>query len=304
MTVVTSSARGTFQSKLKLFHATRLTGGDTGNPGILGQSHQVAGCKLRYRPRAGPIAPSLMGFKREQGTKPLKQATPLLEILPRFLAAYAGSTAAELRDNAVLLLGFASAPRRTELVALDLFDVEFDPLASSSTSPVPRPIRRARATRRGPSRRQRGALLGQGARGVAGSFPRLTRRRRIGPPRAPRMHRRPARFRRHHPGQGGIRRSLDRVARRGGTSRRPEVSASAARAAVAGAARPCHWPWSPVPNEMVRDATGMPRSLDVAVRRFGHALISWSRPPAVAASEIGASRTLVQIFPHSAMVWN
>jgi hypothetical protein len=38
-------------------------------------AHRLVGVDLDLR--AGPIATLLMGFKREQGTKPLKQATPL-----------------------------------------------------------------------------------------------------------------------------------------------------------------------------------------------------------------------------------
>jgi integrase len=103
-------------------------------------AHRLVGIDLDLR--SSPIATLLMGFKRERGTKPLKQATPLLlEVLPRFLKAYAGETAAERRDKAVLLLGFASALRRSELVVLDLVDVEFDPqgvlltIARSKTDP-------------------------------------------------------------------------------------------------------------------------------------------------------------------------
>lgn len=89
-------------------------------------AHRVAGVVLNSR--AGPIANVLEGFKREQGVKPLKQATPLLaELLKRVLEVYAKDTATHRRDKAILLIGFASALRRSEIVALDLADVDTVP---------------------------------------------------------------------------------------------------------------------------------------------------------------------------------
>jgi integrase len=70
----------------------------------------------------------LEGFKREQGVKPLKQATPLLvDVLKRLLGIYAKDTPAKVRDKALVLTGFASALRRSEIVALDIEDVESVP---------------------------------------------------------------------------------------------------------------------------------------------------------------------------------
>ena len=92
----------------------------------VGTAHRIAGVPLDTK--AGPIANVLEGFKREQGVKPLKQATPLLvEVLERFLSVYAKDTTAHRRDKALVLIGFASALRRSEIVALDLEDVEFVP---------------------------------------------------------------------------------------------------------------------------------------------------------------------------------
>ena len=89
-------------------------------------AHRVAGVALNTR--AGPIANVIEGFKREQGVKPLKQATPLLpDLLKRLLGAYSKDTAAHRRDTAILLIGFASALRRSEIVALDLADVDSVP---------------------------------------------------------------------------------------------------------------------------------------------------------------------------------
>jgi integrase len=89
-------------------------------------AHRIAGVALDTK--AGPIANVLEGFKREQGVKPLKQATPLLvDVLERLLSVYAKYTPANLRDKAIILTGFASALRRSEIVALDVEDVDSVP---------------------------------------------------------------------------------------------------------------------------------------------------------------------------------
>jgi integrase len=89
-------------------------------------AHRIAGVALDTRAR--PIASVLEGFKREQGVKPLKQATPLLaDVLKRVLGIYAKDTPANLRDKALVLTGFASALRRSEIVALDVADIESVP---------------------------------------------------------------------------------------------------------------------------------------------------------------------------------
>ncbi len=89
-------------------------------------AHRIAGVALDTR--AGPITSVLEGFKREQGVKPLKQATPfLLDVLQRLPDIYAKDTPAHRRDKAILLIGFGSALRRSEIVALDVADVEIQP---------------------------------------------------------------------------------------------------------------------------------------------------------------------------------
>jgi len=87
-------------------------------------AHRVAGRPLDLR--SGSIATVLEGFKREQSGRAARQATPLLvDILPRFLDVFAQDSAANRRDRALLLFGFASALRRSELVGLDIADLEF-----------------------------------------------------------------------------------------------------------------------------------------------------------------------------------
>jgi site-specific recombinase XerD len=73
------------------------------------------------------VAAVMAGIRREHGVRPLRQAKPLeTEPLSRLLEPIDTSTFAGLRDRALLLLGFAAALRRSELVALDVDDLTFD----------------------------------------------------------------------------------------------------------------------------------------------------------------------------------
>lgn len=94
-------------------------------------------------PRAHPaVRAVLRGIRRTHGTKP-RQVRPLrvedlLAALPR------GESPRAVRDRALLLVGFAGALRRSELVALDVADLEARPeglaltIRSSKTDPEAR----------------------------------------------------------------------------------------------------------------------------------------------------------------------
>lgn len=76
---------------------------------------------------SGAVAAVMSGIRREHGTRPLRRAAPLeLDPLARLVEPIDASTRAGRRDRAMLLLGFAGALRRSELVALDVEDLEFD----------------------------------------------------------------------------------------------------------------------------------------------------------------------------------
>ena len=76
---------------------------------------------------SGAVAAVMSGIRRQHGTRPLRRAAPLeLDPLARLLDPIDASTLAGRRDQAMLLLGFAAALRRSELVALDVEDLEFD----------------------------------------------------------------------------------------------------------------------------------------------------------------------------------
>ena len=73
------------------------------------------------------IAAVLAGIRRTRGIRPQRKAQALeLEPLGRMVGLIDTGTLAGLRDCALLLLGFAAALRRSELVALDVEDLRFD----------------------------------------------------------------------------------------------------------------------------------------------------------------------------------
>ncbi len=90
----------------------------------IGTAHRLAGIALDLRdPR---LAMVVEGITRARGTRPRRQAAPAVpDVLRRMLAACApATTPLGARDRAMLLLGFGAALRRSELVALQLGDVE------------------------------------------------------------------------------------------------------------------------------------------------------------------------------------
>ncbi|HEX4033546.1 MAG TPA: hypothetical protein VHX66_03800 [Solirubrobacteraceae bacterium] len=83
---------------------------------------------------SGAVAAVMSGIRRQHGTRPLRRAAPLeLDPLVRLLEPIDAATLAGRRDRALLLLGVAPALRRSELVALDVEDLDFDPRAGSSS---------------------------------------------------------------------------------------------------------------------------------------------------------------------------
>jgi site-specific recombinase XerD len=88
----------------------------------------------------------LAGIRRTIGAAPVRKraatADIVLGMVPR------GDTLRQLRDRAIILVGFAGACRRSELVALDVADIEFTPITiRRSGGPRPQgghPSRRCR----------------------------------------------------------------------------------------------------------------------------------------------------------------
>lgn len=69
------------------------------------------------------------GIRRSHGVAPTKKAPATVAALDRMVAAIPGRDLRALRDRALLLVGMAGGFRRSELVALDVADLEDDPQA-------------------------------------------------------------------------------------------------------------------------------------------------------------------------------
>lgn len=69
----------------------------------------------------------LRGIRRTVGTAPKQKAPATAGRIDAMLAAIPADTLRDKRDRALLLLGFAGAFRRSELVALEVSDLAFEP---------------------------------------------------------------------------------------------------------------------------------------------------------------------------------
>jgi integrase len=67
---------------------------------------------------------TMKGIRRKHG-KPQRQAKPLMKEDLLHILAGLGSSTIDIRDRALLLIGFAGAFRRSELVAINCTDLEF-----------------------------------------------------------------------------------------------------------------------------------------------------------------------------------
>ena len=90
----------------------------------ISQAHRLQGHRLDRQHPA--IRETMKGIRRTHGTAPAKKAAADVVVLRDAvseLAKLSGPRA--LRDRALLLVGFAGALRRSELVALDVADIRF-----------------------------------------------------------------------------------------------------------------------------------------------------------------------------------
>src|SRR6185295_19152617 len=89
-------------------------------------SIRAAHLAARHEPptNAEGVKATMRGIRRTLGTRRVKKAPATADVITRLQAVFPG-TLAGIRDRAVVLLGFAAALRRSELVALDFPDVEW-----------------------------------------------------------------------------------------------------------------------------------------------------------------------------------
>ena len=86
-------------------------------------AHRDAG--LESPTEHGMVKRTLAGIRREKGTAPHQKAALLVDDLQRIVAPL-GASLLDRRDRALILLGFAAALRRSELVGLRCEDVRFE----------------------------------------------------------------------------------------------------------------------------------------------------------------------------------
>jgi integrase len=88
----------------------------------IAEAHKVAGAESPTS--AGIVRNTLKGIRRTRGTAPVQKAPTLTPDI-RAMVAAAGARPIGARDRALILLGFAGAFRRSELVSLDVADLDF-----------------------------------------------------------------------------------------------------------------------------------------------------------------------------------
>jgi integrase len=87
----------------------------------------------------------MRGIRRSLGTARVKKTPATVERILA-MAPIASEHLADIRDRALLLFGFASAMRRSELASLDVEDLEDTPDGLRVRSAAARPTRRGMAT--------------------------------------------------------------------------------------------------------------------------------------------------------------
>ena len=86
-------------------------------------AHRLVGLSLD--PGHPSIALLLDGIRRRRGTRPARQATPITPAMLARMVRAQPATPLGLRNRAILLAGFGGALRRSEIVGLDVGDLEF-----------------------------------------------------------------------------------------------------------------------------------------------------------------------------------
>ena len=86
-------------------------------------AHRLVGLSLD--PGHPSIALLMDGIRRRRGTRPARQATPITPAMLACMVRAQPETPLGLRNRAILLAGFGGALRRSEIVGLDVGDLEF-----------------------------------------------------------------------------------------------------------------------------------------------------------------------------------
>lgn len=87
-------------------------------------AHKAAGLSTPTNSEA--VRLTMQGLRRVKGTAPAPKAALRTDHLRRMVAGL-GDAAVERRDRALLLVGFSTGMRRSEIVGLDIGDLSFEP---------------------------------------------------------------------------------------------------------------------------------------------------------------------------------
>ena len=94
----------------------------------IAHAHKRAGLVAPHRAEGGAVvAEVLAGIRRSRPDAPDRKLAADVDVVMRLLWSIAGDSLAALRDRALIAFGMALAARRSELVALDVADLEWEP---------------------------------------------------------------------------------------------------------------------------------------------------------------------------------
>lgn len=94
----------------------------------IGFTHRRAGLDPPHKQPGGAlVADTLAGIRRERLHAPTKKIAAEADIMFTVLLQLQGHRLVDVRDRAILSFGMASAMRRSELVALDVADIQVEP---------------------------------------------------------------------------------------------------------------------------------------------------------------------------------
>ena len=94
----------------------------------IAHTHKRAGHVPPHRAEGGVVIGDVMaGIRRSRAEPPDRKAAADADVVYELLRSIKGEGLAELRDRALIAFGMASAARRSELVALEVADLEWEP---------------------------------------------------------------------------------------------------------------------------------------------------------------------------------
>jgi integrase len=101
----------------------------------IGFYHDTIGTGAPNPVKTPEVKEAMAGIRRAKGVRPRKKAPATLDVIRDLLEILPSDDLRGARDRAILLIGFAGAFRRSELVAVQVEDLRFDATALTITIP-------------------------------------------------------------------------------------------------------------------------------------------------------------------------